>query len=188
MRIVLASKSPRRRELLSRIIGEFDIITKETDEALPSGMHPRVGVELLAVRKGEAVADELSPDTLVISSDTLVELEGVPLGKPVDEDDAHRMLSALSGRTHNVHTGVAVRYKNRVFSGVDTAAVTFKELTSVEISEYIATGEPMDKAGSYAIQGEGGKFILGYEGDFNAIVGLGLSLTERLIREATEHD
>ena len=148
MRIVLASKSPRRRELLGKIVPDFEIITRETDETLPSSIHPREGVEVLAVRKGRAVADGLRTDALVISSDTLVELDGVPLGKPTDEEDAVKMLIGLSGRTHNVHTGVAVHYNGRVWSGVDTARVTFRNLTEREALEYIATGEPMDKAGS----------------------------------------
>jgi septum formation protein len=98
------------------------------------------------------------------------------------------MLLSLSGRTHNVHTGVAVHYKGRVFVGVDTAHVTFRELTEGEALEYIGTGEPMDKAGSYAIQGGAKKFISRFEGDYNAIVGLGLELTERLISEALKVD
>ena len=126
MRIVLASKSPRRRELLGKIIPEFEIITKETDERLPAQIHPREGVEMLAVRKGKAVAVTLPLDTLIISSDTLVELGGIPLGKPSDADDAVKLLLGLSGKTHNVHTGVAVHYKGRVFSGVDTSSVTFR--------------------------------------------------------------
>lgn len=188
IRVVLASKSPRRRELLARIINEFEIITRETDETLPLGMHPSEGVGVLAVRKGDAVACELSFDTLVISSDTLVELDGIPLGKPDSELSAKEMLLTLSGRTHNVHTGVAVHYNGRVWSGVDTARVTFRNLTEREALEYIATGEPMDKAGSYAIQGIGKKFVAGYEGDFNAIVGLGLELTERLVTLALGGD
>ena len=187
-RVILASKSPRRRELLSRIITSFEIITRETDETLPVGMHPSEGVGVLAVRKGAAVAGELSPDALVISSYTLVELGGIPLGKPESEEAALRMLLTLSGRTHNVHTGVAVHYRGKVYSGVDTAHVTFRTITEEEALGYIATGEPMDKAGSYAIQGIGNKFVAGYEGDFNAIVGLGLELTERLIREAVDND
>ena len=190
VRVVLASKSPRRRELLSKIVDSFEIITRETDETLPEGMHPSEGVGMLAVRKGEAVAGELSDDALVISSDTLVELDGIPLGKPDSEEEAKRMLLTLSGRVHNVHTGVAVHYKGRVTFGVDTAHVRFREISESEALEYIATGEPMDKAGSYVIQGIGNKFVSGYEGDFNAIVGLGLDLTEGLIERALggEHE
>lgn len=188
MRIVLASKSPRRRELLGKLVSDFEIITSETDETLPGDVHPSVGVEILAIRKGEAVARELNRDALVISSDTLVELGGIPLGKPHDASDAVRMLSLLSGRTHHVHTGVAVHYNGRVFSGVDSAAVTFRNLSEEEIIEYVRGGEPMDKAGAYAIQGGGARFIEKYEGEFDAIVGLGLKLTKKLIDTAVKDD
>lgn len=188
MRIVLASKSPRRRELLRNLFDNFEIITRETDETLPSDVHPSVGVELLAVRKGSAVAGELEADALVISSDTLVELGGTPLGKPRDFDDAVKMLSMLSGKTHHVHTGVAVHYKGSVYSGVDTADVTFKKLSENEIVEYVRGGEPMDKAGAYAIQGGAAKFVEKFEGEFDAIVGLGLKLTKKLIDRAAQND
>ena len=177
MKIVLASKSPRRKELLSSITEDFEIIVNECDETLPLGVEPGEGVEMLAVRKGKAVSSFLPDDCLVISSDTLVELSGKALGKPEDEEDAFNMLRSLSGKAHNVHTGVAVHYKGRVFSGVDSTAVYFKELSDREIRDYIATGEPMDKAGSYGIQGLGGRFVEKYEGEFDTIVGLGLKLT-----------
>ena len=183
MKYILASKSPRRRELLGQIIDEFDIITAEVDESLPSDVHPREGVELLAIRKGAAVAEE-NTDALVISSDTLVELDGVPLGKPRDRADAIRMLTSLSGKAHNVHTGVAVHYRGIAFSGVASTAVYFKEMTLSEIEEYVDSGDPMDKAGAYGIQSGGGKFVEKYEGDFDTVVGLSVSLTEKLIREA----
>ena len=188
MRIILASKSPRRRELLGKIIPEFEIITKETDEHLPSDVHPRDGVEILAVRKGKAVADTLTESALIISSDTLVELDGIPLGKPSDEEDAVKILLGLSGKKHNVHTGVAVHYKGRVFSGVDSSSVIFKAFGEDEAREYVLTGEPMDKAGAYAIQGIGAKFVEKYEGEFDTIVGLGLKLTKKLIDEALENE
>ncbi|MBQ2877295.1 MAG: septum formation protein Maf [Clostridia bacterium] len=184
MKIVLASKSPRRRELLSRLVEKFEIKVADADESLPEGMHPREGVELLAVRKGTAVLPTEDRDTMIISSDTLVELGGKPLGKPKDREDAMQMLKMLSGNTHNVHTGVAVHYRGRVFSGVHTSRVTFREMTEEEIDGYIATGEPMDKAGAYGIQGIGGKFVLGFDGEFESIMGLSLTLTERLMREA----
>lgn len=184
-RVILASKSPRRRELLGRISGDFEIIVKEVDEDLPGEIHPRRGVEMLAVRKGAAVAKD-APDAIVISSDTLVELDGVPLGKPRDEAHAREMLLSLSGRRHNVHTGVAVHYRGRVFSGVDSTAVSFREMSLDEINEYIACGEPMDKAGAYGIQGEGGKFVTGYDGEFDTVMGLSVSLTERLVDMAME--
>ncbi len=188
MKIILASKSPRRRELLGKIVPDFEILTMPTDETLSEGVHPREGVEILAVRKGEAVLPLVSHDALVISSDTLVELGGAALGKPADAEDALCMLMTLSGRVHHVHTGVAVHYRGRVYSGVDTADVEFKKISESEALEYIKTGEPMDKAGSYAIQGIAARFIKGYKGEFDAIVGLGLKLTEKLIKEATEND
>ncbi len=127
-------------------------------------------------------------DALVISSDTLVELCGTPLGKPADKNDAKRMLRSLSAKAHNVHTGVAVHYNGKVFSGVDSTAVYFKELSDKEIDEYILTGEPMDKAGSYGIQGIGGKFVSEYRGRFDTVVGLSVALTEELIKEALKND
>ena len=188
MRIILASKSPRRRELLSELFSDFEIITAECDESLPEGVHPREGVEILAVRKGAAVLPLTSSEDIIISSDTLVELDGAALGKPADESDAFRMLRALSGRGHNVHTGVAVHYKGKVFSGVDSTAVYFKELSDEEIDEYIATREPMDKAGSYGIQGLGGRFVTHYEGRFDTVVGLSVELVKKLVSEAVCND
>lgn len=185
MRIILASKSPRRKELLGSLFKDFEIITKPTDESLPEGARPKECVNILAVKKGVAVAKELSDDCVVISSDTLVELNGIALGKPADEADAMKILHSLSGRSHNVHTGIAVHYLGKCVSGVATTSVSFKELTDREIADYIKTGEPMDKAGAYGIQGEGGKFVNGYEGDFDTVVGLSLSLTKRLVEDIT---
>lgn len=186
MKVVLASKSPRRKELLSEIFDEFEIITAEIDESLPDSVSPECGVELLAVKKGAAVAETLADDVLVVSSDTLVELDGIPLGKPSDTSDARRMLSALSGRSHNVHTGVAVHYRGRCVSGVDTTRVFFREMSDAQISEYIATGEPMDKAGAYGIQGLGGRFVEKYEGNYDTVVGLSVSLLRELVDRALE--
>ena len=188
VRVILASKSPRRKQLLGDIVKDFEIITKEVDETLPPEVHPSVGVELLAVRKGSAVAGMLPHGCLVVSSDTLVELDGIPLGKPCDEADAAAMLRTLSGRTHSVHTGVAVHYCGSVFSGVASSHVTFRELTGDEIAEYVATGEPMDKAGAYGIQGLGGRLVSHYEGDFDTIVGLSRTLTRALIEKAVNND
>ena len=184
MKIVLASKSPRRRELLSRIIENFEIITKDVDESLPKGISFERGVELLAVRKGDAVREIAPKEALVISSDTLVELDGVALGKPRDREDAYRMLSSLSGKCHNVHTGVAVHFRGKVFSGVHTSKVYFRDLSDEEIYEYIDTGEPMDKAGAYGIQGLGGNFVKEFLGEFESIMGLSLTLTKTLIQKA----
>ena len=185
MRVILASKSPRRKELLAKLFENFEIIVSEVNEELDDGVDTLSGVEILSVRKGAKVAKE-NPDALVISSDTLVELDGKALGKPYDEREAFEMLRSLSGRAHNVHTGVAVHYKNKLFSGVATSAVFFRELSDAEISEYVKSGAPMDKAGAYGIQGEAGKFVLRYDGDFDTIVGLSLRLVKELIAKATE--
>lgn len=184
-RIILASGSPRRRELLAKLYDKFEIITSEVDESLDGSISPLDGVELLAVRKGQAVAVGLDPDCVVISSDTLVEIDGAPLGKPISREDAYRMLRLLSGNYHNVHTGIAVHHGGRVVSDVASARVKFKPLTDEEIYAYIDGGEPMDKAGAYAIQGEGGRFIEGFDGDFDTIMGLSVSLTKELVEKVT---
>ena len=183
MRIILASKSPRRRELLSELFSDFEIITAECDESLPEGVHPREGVEILAVRKGDAVLPLTSSEDIIISSDTLVELDGEALGKPVDERDAFRMLRALSCRGHNVHTGVAVRYRGKTLARTASTEVSVSELSDNEIWDYIDSGEPMDKAGAYGIQGLAGKFVSGTSGDFDTVVGLSLTLLRALIKE-----
>ena len=179
MKVILASRSPRRRELLLQLYPEFEVMSLDVDETLPLGVD---------IGEGTAVARLVGGEALVISSDTLVERDGVALGKPKDERDAHRMLRSLSGREHNVHTGVAVHYRGRVLSGTAVSRVSFRELTDSEILEYISTGEPMDKAGAYGIQGLGGRFVSGYTGDFDTIMGLSVSLTGRLCEEITKDD
>ena len=189
MRVILASKSPRRKELLRELFSDFEIITAQADESL-DGMPPKDGVRELAVRKGRALLDlegqlgENFYDALVVSSDTLVEKDGVPYGKPEDESDAMRMLTSLSGDSHNVHTGVAVHFQGKVYSGAATTRVNFRRISEEEIREYIATGEPMDKAGAYGIQGGAGKFVKSIDGDFDTVVGLSVSLTRSLVKAA----
>jgi septum formation protein len=189
MKVILASKSPRRREILGTVLNEFNIEVAECDESLPSSVHPREGVRELAERKGEATYNKLISlgedlsDALIISSDTLVERDGEHLGKPTDKNDAFLMLKKLSGRAHNVHTGVALRLGERTVSGTATTAVVFRDMTDNEIWDYIATGEPMDKAGSYGIQGIGGKFVTGYDGDYDTVVGFSLKLFFELLEK-----
>ena len=140
---------------------------------------------MLAERKGAAVA--ALPEArgkMIISSDTLVELDGVALGKPRDKKEAKLMLSSISGRSHFVRTGVAVFYNGRVFSGTASTEVVFSNIPEREIDLYIESGDPMDKAGAYAIQGYIGKFVKEYIGDYDTVVGLSLSLTEELIHMA----
>ena len=188
MKVILASKSPRRRELLAKLASEmgfeFEIITEEVDEKVDEGTSPFDAVMILAEKKGSAVAvREDCRSALVISSDTLVELDGIALGKPCDFDDAVRMLRSLSGRGHFVRTGVSVSYKGRVVCDVASTEVVFRTLSDEEIFAYVESGEPMDKAGAYGIQGGAGKFVSGYNGDYDTVVGLSLKLTERLIKE-----
>ena len=188
-KVILASASPRRRELLSSAIAEFEVRTAETDETLPASVHPMDGVRILAERKGEALYKTLNAaerDAVIISSDTLVEIGGTPLGKPSSYEEAYAMLSSLSGKRHNVHTGIAVRVGDKVFAKTATTGVYFKELTDSDIKEYIATDECWDKAGSYAIQGGAGKFVSHIEGDFDTVVGLSLKLLCELVIEIGE--
>ena len=186
MEIILASKSPRRKEIFGKLaerIGfDFKIVTEEVDESL-GGIHPERGVEILAVRKGAAVLAGL-PEALVVSSDTLVELDGDPLGKPCDETEAKRMLRSLSDRWHNVHTGIAVHYNGRVISGVATTRVRFCDLSDEQIDAYVSSGEPMDKAGAYGIQGKAGEFVAEYDGEFDTVVGFNVTLLQKLLAEA----
>ena len=193
MDIILASKSPRRRELLSELAPSFEIITADTDEELDASVLPRDGVEILARRKGEAVYTVLKEENrarseraVIISSDTLVALDDEALGKPEDESEAFRTLRALSGKRHFVHTGIAVRRGEQVVSGVASTAVYFKELTDEQIWAYVRTGDPMDKAGSYGIQSGAGVFVEKIEGDYDTVVGLSLRLLRELLAELGE--
>ena len=169
-RLILASGSPRRRELLSKMGYKFEIMVPDVDENV-NGTASDV-VALLSSRKAAAVADAIDSG-LVIASDTLVSLNGEALGKPADEADAFRMLRELSGRTHEVFTGVTIidaANGKRETRSVRTG-VCFRELSDDEIRAYIATGEPMDKAGAYGIQGGAGKFVEKLEGSFENVMG-----------------
>ena len=169
-RLILASGSPRRRELLSRMGYTFEICAPDVDEHV-SG-HASDIVFTLAQRKARAAAERFD-DGVIIASDTLVSLDGAPLGKPEDTADAHRMLSALSGREHEVFTGVCVidAATGRSETRSVRTGVTFRALTAEEIDAYIATGEPMDKAGAYAIQGGAGVFVTRLDGSFENVMG-----------------
>ncbi len=182
--VVLASASPRRRELLSAMGISFTVRVSEADESLPAGTPPVLGAQAVARRKAEAVLP-LCEGALVIAADTTVDLDGTSLGKPRDPDEARAMLRALSGRTHRVHTGVCVSYRGRTLSATETTAVTFRDLDDAEIAAYVATGEPMDKAGAYGIQGKGGALVSDTDGEFDNVVGLPCRLLARLLCEVT---
>ena len=180
--LVLASASPRRRELLAMTGIPFIIDAPEVDERCELGA--REAVAELARRKAEAGA-VMHPGKVILASDTLVAIDDQPLGKPVDEADAFRMLRSLSGRWHHVYTGVCVIDRDGgVHTDVDATAVHFCPMTDEEIRAYIATGEPMDKAGSYALQGIAGLWVDMIEGSSSNVIGLPLTLTRRLLCEA----
>ena len=173
MNWILASGSPRRRELLE-MLGVLDLTirpAKGPERATP-GAGPEQTVRELSLHKAREVAQTCAPEDIIIAADTIVYLDGAILGKPRDHDDAVRMLTALSGREHIVYTGVAVLRGGELRQAAERTAVRFRPLTSGEIERYIATGEPMDKAGAYGIQGLGARFVKGIRGDYNNVVGL----------------
>ena len=179
-RVVLASQSPRRRELL-RLIGiPHEVRPADIDETYLPGELPRAHTERLAREKAQRMADS---DAIVIGSDTIVVVDGDVLGKPLDVADAARMLRRLSGRSHVVMTAVSVAWQGRVVSDVEEAGVTFHELSDEEIAAYIRTGEPMDKAGAYGIQGYGATIVERVDGDYFAVMGLAVGRLIGLCRE-----
>ena len=173
MDIILASKSPRRRALLEQMgVKDFRILTPDIDEHMDRELPPAELVRQISLEKAQAVAAQADPNAVIIAADTVVALDGVVLGKPADEEEAFRMLSLLSGNRHQVYTGLTVLRREQVFSQWEETSVTFRPLTAEEIEAYIATGEPMDKAGAYGIQGYGALFIEGISGDYYNVMGL----------------
>lgn len=170
-RVILASKSPRRKELMEMLKIPFDIIVSDIEENIDYNNDLVKEIEKLSYQKAKAVFDNHS-DALVIGSDTIVKINNDILGKPHSIEEAKSMLEELSDNTHEVVTGVTILYKDIVETFSSVAEVTFYPLTDKEIDDYINTNEPMDKAGSYAIQGDGAKFIKSIKGDFYTIVGL----------------
>ncbi len=179
-RLVLASGSPRRRDLLAQLGLTFTVAPANVDETPRSGERPVALVRRLAAAKAAAVDGDP-----VLAADTIVEVDGSTLGKPVDANDARAMLRRLSGRAHRVHTGVAVRSGERVEVDVATTIVRFAPLTPALLEWYVATGEPLDKAGAYAIQGRGGVFVEHVHGSVSNVVGLPLTTVVRLLRDVT---
>jgi septum formation protein len=178
-RVVLASASPRRRELL-RLIGiEHEVRPADIDERYLDHETPRAHAERLAREKAQAIHED---GAVTIGSDTIVVIDGDVLGKPPDRKTAAAMLRRLSGRSHTVMTGVAVCWQDRVASGLEEVGVTFRPLTDDEIERYIDTGEPMDKAGAYGIQGYGATIVERVDGDYFAVMGLALNQLVRLCR------
>ena len=184
-RIILASKSPRRKELMGLLFPQFEVQASDVDETLPEGVSLGRAVELLALRKGQAVAGA-EPDALVIAADTLVTLGSVVLGKPTGREDAARMLRLLSGRVHQVYTGVALLEGERTNRFHCVTDVEFSPLTEEEIRWYLSTGDPFDKAGAYGIQGYGARFIRGVREDFFNVMGLPVNELYRQIMQFTK--
>jgi len=185
--VVLASGSPRRRELLSKVCPKFEVVVADVDESPIAGESPWELAERLAEKKARAVV-ELRPGALVIGGDTVVayqEGDWQMLAKPIDEASACQMLRCLSGRSHKVITGFSLAWSHGTITQSDTSTVTFRDLTIDEIRAYVATGEPMDKAGSYAIQGGAAPFVVSVEGSISNIVGLPLEALTEALRAVT---
>lgn len=180
MKIILASGSPRRSEILKNAGIFFEVSVADADETLPKNIMPDKAVKYLAELKGDAVSTKI--DGVIISADTVVTLDNTILGKPSDEQDAERMLKMLSGKTHYVYTGVCIQDSKRKTVFCEKTAVTFYELDEAEIKEYVATGEPMDKAGAYGIQGLGALLVKKIDGDYLNVVGLPMARLKRELK------
>ena len=180
--LVLASGSPRRRELLQRIgITDFDVRVPQTEENFPEGLSPSEVVEYISREKAASAAKLCTAEEIVITADTMVFLDQARLGKPRDEADALRMLTALQGRHHTVCTGVTVRRGDDILTQSETTHVYFRPASEAELRAYIATGEPMDKAGAYGVQGKGALLVEKLDGDFFNVMGLPVLRLSRML-------
>ena len=186
--VILASRSPRRREILSMLGVKFEIVSADADESSEITA-PNQLVRELALRKGRATRDllcaegRLTDDTLIIASDTVVALGESILGKPEDEEEAREMLRSLSGKSHKVVSGIALLTKDRETAAAEETDVHFSVLSEQEIDRYVKTGEPMDKAGAYAIQGGASIWVEGIDGDYHNVVGLPVHRLNRLLED-----
>ena len=184
MKLILASQSPRRKELLGLLGLPFEIRVPNADETMDPSRDPAEQVALVSRRKAEATPRE--PDAVVIAADTIVVCDGRILGKPKSREDAVCMLELLSGRTHQVMTGLTVLYRDRVQCCTEVTQVTFRPLSKQEIGRYVDSGEPMDKAGAYGIQGGAALFAEGICGDYYNVVGLPVCRLSQVLREIME--
>jgi len=186
-RLVLASASPRRAEILTRLGIAFSVRPPDVSEAVRPRELPAVAARRLAIEKAESVFRE--PGELVLAADTIVALGDRMLGKPAGQSDAVEMLRLLGGRDHHVFTGLALRSDARISSGVERTKVRFRALARSECEEYVATGEPADKAGAYGIQGRGSALVEGIDGDFFNVMGLPVQLFLQLLdRQGFRYD
>lgn len=188
VKIVLASGSPRRQELLRRMgIADFDIRVPQVEERFPEGLTPEETVCYISREKSDAARLLCAPEELIITADTMVFLDEARLGKPKDEADALRMLTALAGRRHTVCTGVTVRQGDRSLTESEETGVFFRPASEAELRAYIATGEPMDKAGAYGIQGRAALMVRRLEGDYFNVMGLPLCRLGQMLEEIGVH-
>jgi septum formation protein len=179
--LVLASQSPRRSEILRQAGIEFNVRIADVDESVIAGETPEEYVQRLAVEKASAIT--AADDEVVLGADTTVVIDGEILAKPVDAADARRMLTLLSGRRHDVLTGICLRRGAQIVRDCAATGVVFAPLSQKEIEDYVASGEPMDKAGAYAIQGLACKFVERIEGDYFNVMGLPISLVFRHLKK-----
>ena len=185
MKLILASASPQRLALLGEAGYGFDVVPANVPE-IAEGLEPAHIALVNAEAKARAVASDLGPDVVVIGADTVVDVEGVPLGQPADIAEAERHLRSLSGTLHEVHTGVCVVAGDVERSGVASTRVRFKALSDGEVSDYLATGEWQGRAGGYAIQESGDAFVEAVEGDFDNVIGLPMRLVVELLPESVQ--
>jgi len=175
-RIILASSSPRRHKILTQAGIAFEVLPSDIPEDVGGGMSPYEAVKTLSEQKAMCAAEKISGDCVIVAADTIVDLNGRIIGKPADETDAFNILKKLQGRKHSVYTGVCIIKKTGdapvIKNIIDNAAVFMRQMTDEEIRAYVETGEPMDKAGAYAIQEKGSLFVERIEGDFYTIQGL----------------
>ena len=184
MALILASKSPRRQELLERMgLTDFKILVPEADESYPDGLTPQETVDYISRVKALAARELVAEDDIVITTDTMVFLDEHRLGKPRDEEDALRMLSALQGRSHTVCTGVTVMQGDHIITESEPTKVYFREASEAELRGYIATGDPMDKAGAYGVQTIGALLVERIDGDFFNVMGLPMLRLSRMLHE-----
>ena len=183
MAIILASKSPRRQELLARMGLEFTVKASRIDEKMDPFAHPSDEVARISLAKAQAVVDSCAPEDIIISADTIVVCDGLMMGKPRSESEAFSMLRRLSGRDHQVMTGLTVMYGDEVVNTTVTTTLRMRHLSDAEIRAYIATGEPMDKAGAYAVQGRACIFVVGIDGDYYNVMGLPVCTLAGILRK-----
>lgn len=187
--IILASKSPRRYELLSMLGYNVKTIVSYVNEDEITADTPELLASRLAHEKALAVAGGIrQTDLPIVAADTLVEINGEILGKPKDEADARRMLNMLSGKAHSVHTGISVILNGKEINLTDSARVFFRDIDEEELDDYIRSGDPFDKAGAYGIQGKAGAFVERIEGDFFSIMGLPICAVTKALKELKKDD